>query len=484
MGRQAKPRSGRWIHVLTLLAIPLIAGSAFLYGFLVHKTRSPPYGTVQAFFNDLRLSPTARRFAARSREDGPLEGRWSRTGADGDLAFEVPGADALRSLGYLAAYEPAGDRSGVTLHEPGAEPGLNLVVWGQAQEAVLLDMDGRELHRWSHDFEQIFPDHPAPPPNPAFRQLWRRAHLFENGDLLAVYQYAGLVLLDAGSRVRWARPERFHHDVDVDAEGRIHAIVEELVVLPRIREHEIVREDTLVTLTPDGEIEGRVSVLEAFERSPFASHLRRIPATENILHTNAITILDGSHADRMPAFAAGRALVSLRELDTVAVVDLEAGSVVWALTGQWVGQHEPSLLPSGNLLVFDNRGRGGRSRIVEIDPRTQERVWTYPGATGEDFYTRLYGTCQRLPGGNTLITDSMSGRAFEVTPDGRRVWEFHNPGRAGSGDELVAVLLDVVRLPPDFPIDWARGGDHSRASRSSSTSRSRPDSQTNSKPDS
>ena len=64
------------------------------------------------------------------------------------------------------------------------------------------------------------------------------------------------------------------------------------------------------------------------------------------------------------------------------------------------------------------------------------------------------GGVQRLANGNTLITESMGGRAFEVTRDGKIVWEFVSPHRAGDANELVAVLLDVVRLPPSFPLEW------------------------------
>jgi len=46
-------------------------------------------------------------------------------------------------------------------------------------------------------------------------------------------------------------------------------------------------------------------------------------------------------------------------------------------------------------------------------------------------------------------------RAFELTRDQRIVWEFYNPFRAGERSELIAVIFDLVRLPPDFPIEWA-----------------------------
>ena len=53
-----------------------------------------------------------------------------------------------------------------------------------------------------------------------------------------------------------------------------------------------------------------------------------------------------------------------------------------------------------------------------------------------------------------MISESDHGRAFEVTPDGEIVWEFHNPYRAGEDDRFVASLPELIRLPPDFPTDW------------------------------
>jgi hypothetical protein len=87
--------------------------------------------------------------------------------------------------------------------------------------------------------------------------------------------------------------------------------------------------------------------------------------------------------------------------------------------------------------------------VLEIDPITQEILWSYGGAD-DSFFSRTLGTCQRLPGGNTLIVESENGRALEVTPDGTIVWEYRNPHRAGADDEFVAALMDVVRLPVGF----------------------------------
>ena len=47
------------------------------------------------------------------------------------------------------------------------------------------------------------------------------------------------------------------------------------------------------------------------------------------------------------------------------------------------------------------------------------------------------------------IASALSGRAFEITPAGQRVWEYVNPHRAGERQELIATLFELVRLPAD-----------------------------------
>ncbi len=99
------------------------------------------------------------------------------------------------------------------------------------------------------------------------------------------------------------------------------------------------------------------------------------------------------------------------------------------------------------MLVYDNQGLIRRSTVLQIDPATSEVLWLYRGDGDDPFYSVGAGSCQRLPNGNTLITESMMGRAFEVTPEGETVWEFYNPHRAGEDQELVATLFEVVRFP-------------------------------------
>jgi outer membrane protein assembly factor BamB len=341
----------------------------------------------------------------------------------------------------------------ITRHDPVlAFQGLNFYVSGHAAEAVLMDMEGRVLHRWRYPLRRLWRDL-ARDPEMAKLEYWRRAHLYPNGDLLGIYEGHGLVKLNARSRVLWSYRGGIHHDVFVREDGTIYVLDREGKVIPRINPRHGVLEDFVTVLSPSGRLRRKISILRCFESSPWASLVETMPRRRgDIFHTNTIEVLDGRFADRHPAFRRGNLLISVFVLNTVAILDPDRETVVWAKTGGWRHQHQPTFLDSGNLLVFDNLGAGrDRSRVLEIEPVSGETVWQYGGTPEADLFTKTLGSSQRLPNGNTLITESQNGRALEVTADGRIVWEFYNPHRAGEKNELVAALFELVRLPPDFP---------------------------------
>jgi len=174
----------------------------------------------------------------------------------------------------------------------------------------------------------------------------------------------------------------------------------------------------------------------------------------DVLHTNALVLLDGTLEPELPAFRRGRVLISMRHTHALAVLDLESQGVTWAATGMWKLQHDPSVLPNGRILLFDNAGYGWCSQVIEVDPRTSRLAWAYRGDPPDAFFTLLCGAAQRLSNGNTLITESCQGRVFEVTRDGETVWSYRNPERAGPHGELIAALFEVERVPADAVLGW------------------------------
>ena len=138
-----------------------------------------------------------------------------------------------------------------------------------------------------------------------------------------------------------------------------------------------------------------------------------------------------SHGNTLNVTPEGDLLVSYRLTSTVGIVDRKSGEFKWKWgPGEVYHQHNPTWLANGRVLIFDNGGhrRGiSYSRIVEIDPTTNEIHWEYEGTPNISFYSYNISGAQRLPNGNTLICEGAPGRLFEVTPRGEVVWEYINP---------------------------------------------------------
>ena len=130
---------------------------------------------------------------------------------------------------------------------------------------------------------------------------------------------------------------------------------------------------------------------------------------------------------------AGLVLMSLRTTSGIIGVERASGAVkLYIKPGVLSHQHAPVALDNGHILAFDNGNfRPGShvpwSRVVEIDTATGQVAWSYADPMVASFFSPYMGSAQRLPNGNTHITESATGRLFEVTPEGRVVWEYVIP---------------------------------------------------------
>jgi hypothetical protein len=159
-----------------------------------------------------------------------------------------------------------------------------------------------------------------------------------------------------------------------------------------------------------------------------------------------------------------------REANIIAIISKKTGKIVWKVGPEYdtseelkklgwiIGQHHAHMIPrglpgEGNIIVFDNGGWGGYgtpnpgsptgrmnalrdySRVLEFDPVSLKIVWQYtPAEAGyiipvdaSRFYSPFISGAQRLPNGNTLITEGSGGRIIEVTKDHEIVWEYISP---------------------------------------------------------
>jgi hypothetical protein len=331
------------------------------------------------------------------------------------------------------------DRSGQT------SDGFTLYTTTQGPRATLIDMRGTVVHRWELPFGRAWPRPPhVKRPVPGRQVHWFRCHLYGNGDVLAVYHADGdtpygygLAKLDKDSRLLWAYPGRAHHDLDVADDGTIYALAQRLVsaapaglsVLPTPY-----IEDCLVVLSPQGRELQTIPLSEAFRDSPYSLMLNAatkcsnipspVPPQGDFFHANSVRVLGTARASRFPLFKANQVLISLRDLDALAVLDTRTRAVAWAALGIWRVQHDAEFLDNGHILLYDNCGAlSGGARVLEYDPVTQAVPWAYANENATLFSALYRGMKQRLPNGNTLIVDPDRGRLFEVTPGKEIVWQ-------------------------------------------------------------
>ncbi len=163
----------------------------------------------------------------------------------------------------------------------------------------------------------------------------------------------------------------------------------------------------------------------------------------DILHTNTIGIIDRDIAGLCKK---GDLLLSMAHLDLIAILDIEKGKVIWKWgQGELSMQHNPVLLKNGNILIYDNGMKRRYSRIVELNPLMKEIVWEYKTNPPKEFFTYYRGANQRLPNGNTLITEGEIGHVFEVTHDGEIVWEFYAP-EVKEDEKIRTMIPRMIRI--------------------------------------
>jgi hypothetical protein len=392
---------------------------------------------------------------------GPRAGRWHepRTHADdADLTDEQRAEiERLEALGYAQGLHAGSGQSGVTRHEPDrTDGGVTLYTPAHAAMARLINMEGEVLHEWSFPYDKVHPKRKRTKDT----SFWRRTFLFENGDLLALYEGLELIKIDKNSKLLWVAGVRAHNDLEVLDDGTIYVLTREAHIIEAISTERPVLEDFVSILSPDGKETDRISLIDAMRptaqgkaSSPWPM---RVLKNNDLFHTNSLEVLDGLLEAKNPAFRRGNILLSMLTLDLVCVLDPETRRIVWGEIGPYARQHDAQVLESGVVMIFDNQGAGPEtSRILELDPVTWEPIWSFPGTDREPFYSETCGLAQRLKNGNTLITESDYGRAFEITRGGDVVWEFYNPERAGPDDRYIATLMEMRRLRDDFPLGWA-----------------------------
>jgi len=354
--------------------------------------------------------------------------------------------DRLASFPYASWTKTDDKRTGVTIYDRArAYNGINLYQSSGLHGARLLDMQGNILHSL----------------------LEKRGK-----SLKLIKPYHGtdfVVLKGAVYRLSWDSSvfieiaDRSTHDVSFTESGKLYTIDwSGKRYSPRFRLMEPINDEHIVIRDKTGAIRKKISMARAIARSRACSGIisaqrkwydpRKV--TSDAIYVNSIHVLERDvYKGNRKMFDKGDILLSMRNLDTIAIMDGGTDRIVWTWgTGIIERPHHPTMLENGNILIYDNGYRRRFTRVVEVDPEIKEIVWEYKGSPPGSFFSREMGSAQRLPNGNTLIAESEKGRVFEVTKEGDIVWEFYNPKMSADKKSRGTIyrmirLMDMDRYP-------------------------------------
>jgi hypothetical protein len=421
---------------------------------------------------------------------------------------------AALSASAPAAAAPSVYPTGVTIYDPARTWSGYTVLSPLSTRAVLvIDMNGNVVKRWE-DYDNaaggparvlpgggVMAASGARPPHQESLELVQRDFA---GNVVWSFRNNERVELRESGTVWSARQ---HHDwqredfpagyyspdaVPATTGSRTLILAHTNHVVPAVSDA-LLEDDRLVEISWDGKILWEWAAGEHINELGFTADARaaiRAAADTNEargsfdwLHVNSATYVGPNRwfDDGDTRFAPNNVIISSRQASLLAIVARD-GKIVWRLgpdfsaspelrkIRQIIGQHHAHLIPkglpgAGHILVFDNGGASGygfagptapdgvgafaraTSRVLEIDPLTLELVWSY---TAPRFYSSNISGAQRLPNGNSLITEGAGGRVFEVTNDGAIVWEYLNPLFAGprqSNDVYRAYRLPYGWIP-------------------------------------
>jgi hypothetical protein len=148
-------------------------------------------------------------------------------------------------------------------------------------------------------------------------------------------------------------------------------------------------------------------------------------------------------------FQSGDIMVSLRNINTILVMEADTWYIKHVISNLTVRQHDPDFIDGNTISVYDNNNRfykndpAAFSRILHIHVPDNSIKVLFQGSKAVPFFSKILGKQQRLDNGNLLVTESRGGRVLELTPDNRLIWEYNNM----INNDTAAVIQEAQRLP-------------------------------------
>lgn len=263
-------------------------------------------------------------------------------------------------------------------------------------DLVQVDWDGHIV--WKFDHTELIQD---PGKEPSYQA--RQHHDFQReGSSTGYYAPGSEPYTDRGNTLILTHENLYNHDIS----------------------DKVLIDDKIIEVDWEGNIFWSWRASDHFEELGFdeaaKNALYRNPgmhgeAGGDWMHINSISTLGPNrfYDNGDSRFAPDNIIFDARNSNILGIIDKETGKVVYRLgpdfslspelrkLGWIIGQHHFHMTPlEAGFFLFTDASK---------------------------FYSSYISSAQRLPNGNTLITEGSDGRLIEVTPEHEIVWEFINP---------------------------------------------------------
>ena len=359
-------------------------------------------------------------------------------------------------------------RTGLTHHHPGRSyKGYTVIAPLGGDSVYALDMGGRIVHRWHTPDLRPFnaemldngnlavlgtekkfaPAGPREPGAPPPKDLKERVRGFGgNATVLRELDWNGETVWEHANELQ-------HHDFKRLPNG--NTVLVEWADIPeelerqvrggqrtRTRKRPPMAGDEIYEIDPSGKEVWRAKIWESHD--PRRDPICPLEDRKEWSHVNSIDVNED-----------GDVLFSCRNNSRVGIISRSTGELTWSYGQPEVfHQHNATWLPNGNVQIFDNgmhRPGMPRSRVIEVNPKTDEIAWEYVATPDIPFLSAHISGAQRLPNGNTLVCEGAPGRLFETTKEREIVWEWVNPIVETVRESPSTAIFRAHRYSPDHP---------------------------------
>ena len=254
--------------------------------------------------------------------------------------------------------------------------------------------------------------------------------------------------IDACSKLIFQNSDdEFHHSIEIDIEGNIWApsrFYPQKLPFRKIGNKNRFEggyiDDSIVKLSPDGEILFEKSVSEIFIENNMEYLLFSIGDrmfTKDPIHLNDIQPVDFDSE----YWLKGDVFLSLRHQSMVLLYRPSTNKIIWKGVGQFFHQHDVNIIDNHRISIFNNNSKDfkngdmvdGTNEVIIYDFKNDSySSFMSASLIEQDVRTITGGRGKILPNGDSFVVESNYGRSIYFNSDGTLRWSHVN--RANNGN--------------------------------------------------